>query len=1096
MKNHSVARIVVGMLSFGSLIPGAALSSPLALSEAPLTVSTSVQPNVMLMLDNSGSMQNIVPDTPYNPNTTYLASCPSENRVSASTQLETRIVDGSPRIRIGSDNYRFGIAAGRRCFASNTDYMAKLYADGSNGGSTSSYLPAQYTGNYLNWYFDTANDPTGCSNTWSSGRKPCSQSRMMIAKKAGKNLIDTMSAGMRVGLSSYNSGDGGSLKEVVGNLTTSKKTTLKSKIDGLAASGATPLAETLSDIGRYFATGYTGALTLHPGRPNQSTATVSQVFNNHSFENDSDQSIVAPIEYSCQKSFAVLLTDGRPQQDQDISTYLRDYDGDCAGASPPCQTHDRKPDQEYESAGSDYLDDVAQALYEMDLRPDLDDPPGAKNNIRTHLISFADDQAINDPLMQSTATQGGGKFLVAGNEAELATAFQAALASILEQSGSSSSATANAGFIGADTKVYQARFNSGDWSGQLLAFAIEDDYAKANYGRVLTSGSGPGGALWDAGSKLPAWSSRNIFTVKNGDGIPFRWSELSTAAEPSTEGNQQGALGSSAVLEYLRGNDALELRNGGTFRNRTVKLGDIVNSAPVFVGAPRFRYPDSLESAAYSTFVTNKKNRTKMIYVGANDGMLHGFNADTGIEQMAYVPGPVYGRLSELPSTTYSHRYYVDGSPTVIDAFIGSAWKSVLVGGLNRGGQGIYALDVTDPASFSETAANAAKLVLWEFTHLNDADLGYTYSRPAIVRLKTGKWAAVFGNGYNNTEADGRASITGNAVLFIVDLETGALLRKIDTAVGTAQDPKGTGRPNGLATVAPADVDGDHIIEAIYAGDFFGNLWKFDLSSDTAAKWDVAFKQGSTPKPLFTACAANACTTGSSSNRQPITVRPEIGKHPTGSGVIVYFGTGQYLETGDNNGAAGGKQTFYAISDKDATTVGGRSSLAQQSILQEGAYRVTTKNAVDWETKGGWFIDLLPPSNTLQGERQVTDPLLRNNRIIFTTVIPANDPCIPGGPSWLMEFDAGSGSRLAYSPFDVNADSKFSTGDFLSISDTQKAPPSGMKLDGGAAATPSVMAGKGGQERKYISNSAGLETIIENSGPWDTGRQTWRQLGR
>lgn len=1087
-------RIIPALLGISCAAWATALpAAPLGLSDVPLTVSTSVPPNIMLMLDSSGSMQNIVPDAPYAPNTTYLASCPAANLVAAATQVETRIVSGAPRIRIGTTNYAFGTGSGQKCFASDTDYMAKLYADGTSGGSTSSYLPAQYTGNYLNWYFSTATDPAGCADAWSSGRKPCTQSRLMIAKNASKNLVDTMSAGMRTGLSSYNSDTGGTLREIIGDLTSAKRTALKSKIDAMSASGSTPLAETLSDIGRYLATGYTGNLTLHPGRTNQSTASVAQVFNNHSFLNSSGQTIVAPIQYWCQKSFAVLLTDGRPQGDQSISTYLADYDGDCVSASPACLTFDRKQGREYESAGSDYLDDVAQALYEMDLRPDLTNPQGVKkNNVTTHLISFADDQAINDPLMRDTATQGGGQFFVAGNEAQLAAAFQAALASILEQSGSSASATANTGFVGTDTKVYQARFNSGDWTGQLLAFAIDGDTTSSSYGLPLNNGAGPEGSLWNAGGLIPSWDSRNIFTW-NGGGVRFRWDQLSTA--------QQTALGTQGMLEYVRGDATQELRNGGTLRNRASKLGDIVNSAPVFVGAPALRYPDNLESAAYSAFKTAQANRSKMVYVGANDGMLHGFNAETGAEVMAYVPSRVFGNLASLSSPAYSHKYFVDGSPTTIDAFINGQWRTVLAGGLNHGGQGIYALDVTNPSNFGESSANATALALWEFTDANDSDLGYTYSQPAIVKLQNGTWAAIFGNGYNNTEADGSASTTGNAVLYIVNLQTGALIKKISTRTGTAQDPTGASRPNGLATVAVVDTNNDFKADAAYAGDLFGNLWKFDLSSGNPNQWGLAFNNN----PLFTACGGANC---SATNHQPITSRPSVGRNTRVSGVLVYFGTGKYLETTDNNGTAGGMQTFYAIADTDsAQVVSGRSALLQQSITDEfsqtfGAntfgVRVTTTTAIDWTAHKGWYMDLVSPVLGQQGERQVTNSVLRNGKIIFTTTIPGNDPCQAGGDSWLMEMDANSGARLSYSPFDLNDDRKFTEADYVTVTQngtTKRVPASGMKLEGGGAATPTVTATEDG-ETKFISSAAGMQAVRENPGPRDVGRQTWRQLGR
>jgi len=299
----------------------------------------------------------------------------------------------------------------------------------------------------------------------------------------------------------------------------------------------------------------------------------------------------------------------------------------------------------------------------------------------------------------------------------------------------------------------------------------------------------------------------------------------------------------------------------------------MVNSSPIYVGKPRARYPDNWGSGApessvsYSAFATSS-TRVPMVYVGANDGMLHGFNADTGKELIAYIPNEVYPRLSALTSPTYSHKFYVDGSPTVADAFFDNQWRSVLVGGLNRGGQAIYALDITNPASMDETK------VLWEFSDNIDNDaagdagtefaLGYTYSKPAIVRLHNGKWAAIFGNGYNNTVNDGSRSTTGHAVLYIVDLEDGSVIRKINTKAGTQT------APNGLATVTPVDVDGDFIIEYVYAGDLQGNMWKFDLTDTTPSSWGVAYGTAASPQPLFVA-------KDSLGNPQPITAKANVG---------------------------------------------------------------------------------------------------------------------------------------------------------------------------------------------------------------------------
>ena len=223
--------------------------------------------------------------------------------------------------------------------------------------------------------------------------------------------------------------------------------------------------------------------------------------------------------------------------------------------------------------------------------------------------------------------------------------------------------------------------------------------------------------------------------------------------------------------------------------------------------------------------------------------------------------------------------------------------------------------------SASET--NASSLVLWEFDDRDDADLGYTYGKPQIAKMANGRWAAVFGNGYNNTEADGSASTTGRAVLFIVDVETGALIRKIDTLAGS------TTTPNGLATPVLIDSDGDQVVNYIYAGDLSGRLWKFDVTSSNAGSWAVDYTSGSTPAPLFT-----------TENNQPITTQPQVTLHPDGeAGFMIYFGTGKYIETGDNDPTGQNTQSFYRRSP-EFTIVPGRFNNLWVEATEEGIFDI------------------------------------------------------------------------------------------------------------------------------------------------------------
>lgn len=1144
-----VAGLMLSLVCFTAGAPPAPPPPPksLNLGQAPLYLVGNVPPNIMLMLDNSGSMSNIVPDTPYDPNTTFLASCPSANTVPGGTDppafptsatISMQVIKGVPNIRYGGKNYFYGTTGTGRCFHPTKWYNAKLNASANCGTNCydsegAGYLDAVYTGNYLNWYFGSL--PT----VWTGRKKPLTQSRLEIAQTAAKSLLDSLS-NVRVGLATYNGGDGGSLREVLADISTNRAS-LKTKIDALTPSGNTPLAETLSDIGRYFTTGYSGNLTLHPGQANQSTDSIKNVFSDHSIKNDSGKTITAPIQNFCQQSFVVMMTDGRPQGDNDVITGpLADYDGDCSGANKGnCDTYDKKKARQYESEGSDYLDDVAQALAEMDLRPDIKDPKGKpkKNNVETYMIGFADEQAKADPLMQDTAAQGGGLFIQAEDSAQLSQAFQAAIADISGKTSSAASVALSSGAITSDSHLYQAKFNTANWSGQLLAIPINTD------GTL-------GSSDWDAGAKLNAQDpdSRKIATYKPSKkvGIPFRWpANPSSPGATELDASQVSDLNKNPVtnlpdvpiplgserLDYLRGKAVTG------FRARVGKLGDSVYSSPAFVGAPQARYPDNWgkgepeSGQPYSGFKSGKAGRTPMVYIGANDGMLHGFDAKDGSERFAYVPGSVFKNLNKLTDPSYNHRFYVDGSPIVGDAFFGGAWRTVLVGGLRGGGQGIYALDVTDPPSSSDTESDLAKKVLWEFTDADDPDLGYSYSDPSIVRLHNGKWAVVFGNGYNNTEDDtgtgGKKSATGNAVLYVVDIADGSLIAKIDTKKGYLQDPRNSStpvatdplRPNGLATPAPIDANGDYLVDYVYAGDLFGNLWKFDVNSTSASSWKVGYGSGASPAPLFTACAGTSCTTGATSNHQPITTRPEVGRHPTQpSGFMVYFGTGKYFETGDSSATAQTTQSFYGVWDQNPSAAApfGRSKLQSQKITQEVSrgfdtnkdgindafynLRVTEKNPVDYPGgKLGWYMDLVDPiSNQNRGERQVTDSILRNGRIIFTTLIPSTDPCDFGGTGWLMELNAETGGQPDFAVFDLNGDGLFNQSDYVDLDGdgVGDVPASGKQSGEGIIAKPGIIADPDDdKEYKLSTGSTGnIERTVENAPPGYVGRTSWREL--
>jgi type IV pilus assembly protein PilY1 len=683
------------------------------------------------------------------------------------------------------------------------------------------------------------------------------------------------------------------------------------------------------------------------------------------------------------------------------------------------------------------------------------------------------------------------------NLSQLEAKIDALFQQVIARNSSASSSTVSTGSINTNTRVYQSIFNSGDWSGQLLSFAVNP-----SNGALITTGSGPNGSQWDAGNVISGqnWDTgREIITYDPiaGNAIAFRWNDLGTAQQTALDLNPVSSsadgLGASR-LEYIRGNQSLEVSGGGSFRDRSVVLGDIVNSAPIYVDSPSFPYSGFIwpsgapenGSATYADFKTTYENRQDVVYVGANDGMLHAINADNGEEMFAYIPSVLIDRLNLLTSQNYSHKYYADGSITPGDVFFNSnnSWRSVIVGGLNKGGQAVFALDVTNPSLFNEN--NASSLHLWEFTDADDADLGYSFSQPSIVRMSNGKWAAVFGNGYNSTELDSNTSSTGNAVLYVVDIETGSLVKKFDTGVGALQDPAALGRPNGLSSPAVADVDGDFVADYIYAGDLFGNIWKFDVNDTNPTNWAIAFSGN----PLYSA-------QDSLGTYQPITARVALAaRQGTPDHIQLFVGTGKYLEASDKN--TNSIQTFYSLVDSHTTPIASRTDLLQQQVLDEQfigttQLRVTSNNTMS-SSQRGWFMDFNYGSNNL-GERVVSHAIYRDKKIVFTTLIPSSDVCVFGGSSWLMELNAHDGARLSQTPFDINGDGQFNGSDLVSYGGGgQKVAIGGIQPSSVLMQTPSILS-NGEADYKYSTTSNGtIEVSTENptSGKW--GRESWQQL--
>ncbi len=623
-------------------------------------------------------------------------------------------------------------------------------------------------------------------------------------------------------------------------------------------------------------------------------------------------------------------------------------------------------------------------------------------------------------------------YFLASSPDRLINGLAAAFATTQRPTGTASGlALSTSNIVYGSAGAYTVSFNPNKWSGSV---AFRNLSYNAATGALTVSAS----AIWDSATQLDNFigtnpssipnnaAARKIYTLdNNGNGTAFDWATVSadTAFSNLNMDPLTGAtdgLGQKR-LNYLRGDRTTdESPNGQQFRPRGSAFGDIINSAPVYVGGPSSAISDS----AYFSFYNTYRNRTPAVYVGANDGMLHAINATTGDELFAYIPRVLGSTLNRLTNPAYTHNTYVDAVPAVAEAKIGSNWKTVLVSGLGAGAQGLFALDVSDPATFNSTFASK---VLWEFTDADDPDFGNVLSKPLIIKINTARanvtpvyrWFAVV-TGYNNTQADVSSSTDQRGTIFMLALDkaqgaswqVGINYYKIKTPYdSTVAD---LSKPNGLSPVAylpNRNGNGDAV--ALYVGDLQGNLWKIDLTnggSTTIAppsSW-----VGTTPvmysaKPLFTAKDA-------AGNRQSITARPALAKGPFNSTMIL-FGTGQYFGTSDLSTYT--QQSFYDIFDDGGTTIStqvtnGRSDLAVRTLTNTNGIITLSGAPVDYvgpSAQKGWYLDFFNTATT--GERNISSATIDSGIASFATLTLSSDPCGSGG-GYLYQVNAITGLAL------------------------------------------------------------------------------------
>ncbi len=574
----------------------------------------------------------------------------------------------------------------------------------------------------------------------------------------------------------------------------------------------------------------------------------------------------APFQKSCEKAFIILITDGHPTQDRNVPAYLQDYDGD--GKDPgTCASLGAPYPESYECSG--YVDDVAYYMYKNDMRPDLT----GNQNVTTYVVGCN----ITAPILQSTADEGGGTLFSVKNTAQLVAALGQALADIDKKVAAGTAVSVVSAEDQVNNRLYRARFESVSWRGFVEAFDLP-----------YTAGDSP---VWEAGSLLASRSpgSRNIYTSSTGTNkLAF------TTANAATLAPLLGAADAAAatpIIQYAQGTDLAGYRDRDDW-----KLGDIVDSSPIAVGKPAAFY----DYLSYPSFRSANAGRTEVLYMGANDGMLHCFNTSDGSEAWAYVPKNQLGKLQDLMSPSYCHEYFVNMTSAVYDINIGGNWKTVLIGGQERGGSGLFALDVTDPSA-------AGMKVLWD---VDLPQLKGSWNRPALVRDKKR-------NGFVLCASTGLDSLTGQASLLVLDPANGSVLSTF--ALGSAATVNMGTTPTAL------DKNFDGFDDLLYVGDLAGRVWRVDLTTDP---WTVS--------QLF-------------SNTQPIQARPVLSMDAQGR-VLVYFGTGRYLTKADLFTTS--SQTIYGLVDTYSGPALTRASLVNQTSS------VTALTSTD----RGWYVDLVQSS--------------------------------------------------------------------------------------------------------------------------------------
>ncbi|MDD1140570.1 PilC/PilY family type IV pilus protein [Pseudomonas sp. TNT2022 ID233] len=967
--------LLLGMLTGLYLAAPAFAFSP---SDSPLLSAAAVPPNVMLMIDDSGSMNSIIYATGFDPT-----------------------VD---RTAARQCNAVIGLCLSSTAITGDTIFLSSLPTSGCSGGAYAFYnnsltplclkLPdpvgsgnTRYSADYISYVVSLAiNNGT---RDFTTGAIP-NDYRINVARNVSTALV-TSNRNLRMGLATFNPatsnnpGNGGfiarsisDLSPVSGSVTQAQADTnynaLISSINGLSAVANTPLAETYYEITRYMR----GMAPYYNSTPSTYTS---------------------PIQYRCQKNYGVVITDGLPTYDRTFpnndplgGSRLPNWDGINNDGN------NLNGDGEGDTL---YLDDIAKFAFDIDMRSSGTDAAGKswnavdfpRQNMNTYTVGFT---ASND-MLSDAADYGQGRYYQATDSAGLNAALSSALSDITSKAGSGGSGVASGTTLASGTSYFQTSYDPKDWRGTIKSFGFN------SAGAVNTSA-----VLWTTdtaivpGATAPTYQSWNTL---NNAAVTLAYGNFSPAQQTVLSQGLPTGISGIDLVEWSKGT------NKAGLKVRSVLLGDIINS-PLVLAAPTEKTASDLAGdTTYSTYLTTKaSNMNASLVVNANDGFVSVINSANGTRRYAYMPSSVLPSLRLIADPNYvngvSHKFLVDGQLGVFDAQFGTAWKTLAIGGTGAGGKTFYGLQL-----FDASAGNVIR-ALWEVSAPATAstsnafnDLGYAYARPEVARLADGRWAAFIANGYGSN--------SGVAALYVLDVRDGSLIKKIVI--------DSTETTNGLSSVK-LRVNSQNVVQAAYGGDLKGRLWKFDLSATSSDSWGVAFSG----KPLFT-------TAGGAT--QPITAQPLLADNALG-GKQIFVGTGKFNETADKTNKD--LQAFYSVWDADGgsgqITV---SSLQPQAITgvfsgSTGQFVTTSQNDTTYPAEKGWYLPLVY-NNALTGERVINQASLVLGRIVFTTAsVDTTDPCSSFGTGKLIELDAFSGKMLNYAVLDTNADGVVDSNDTIS----------------------------------------------------------------